>query len=540
MPPDQADFWMQQGLSLRSQGQWQSAITRFRQALALRPNDPQLLFILGNTFQAVGEQEQAILCFEKSLALRPDHAELIGNLGSACRDTGQLDRAIACYRRTLELKPDARIAADNLLLALLYHPASTPQSLLAESQRWNAQYASPLAQFFKPHTNNRDPDRPLRIGYVSPDLANHPIGRFMLPLLSHHHRKQFEIFCYSQIQKPDEMTAVLQSHSHTWRNIFSLSDEQVAEQIRNDQIDILVDLAMHSAKNRLLTFARKPAPIQVTYLGYAGGCALDTIDYRLTDRFLDSDPTEDICYLQKAFRLNATYWCYQNSRDVPVSPLPAISSPNITLGCLNNFCKMSDASLETWAQILLRIPNAKLLLHAPQGSPRDRLLQFLAAKSVASNRVEFIGRVHPEEYFKAYHRIDVALDSIPYAGGTTTCDALWMGVPVVTLAGRTPVGRAGVSILNNAGHPEWIARNIDEYVNIVANLACDLPKLSQIRSALRNKLQASALMDSAAYTASIESAYRTMWQTWVADGVPNAVTFPHHEKDLRPPERIVD
>jgi predicted O-linked N-acetylglucosamine transferase (SPINDLY family) len=513
--PTRPEFWLQYGIALRSSRNIPLAIASFERAVALKPGDPQLHYILANALQSVGQFERSIVSYQRALEIKPDYADAVGNLGSAYKETGQLDRAIDCYRRAVELKPDAIITRDNLLLALLYHPATTPETLFIEGEKWSDQHEKPLAHFIKPPTNNRDPDRPLRIGYVSPDFANHPIGRFMLPLLMNQDRDQFQTYCYSQIQHPDDMTTRLQKHADVWRTIFPLTDDQVAESIRQDQIDILVNLAMHTAKNRLLVFARKPAPIQVVYLGYAGGCAVKSIDYRLTDQHMDPDEAEDHCYQQKAVRLSGSYWCYQQTiADVPVSASPASSNHYMTFGCLNNFSKITDATLELWVKVLIRLPISKLLMHAPAGGHRDRLLQFFQSRGINADRLEFIDRVAPDTYLQTYHRIDIALDPTPYAGGTTTCDALWMGVPVITLAGRLPIARAGVSILSSAGLTEWIARTSEEYVELAVSLAADLPELAVIRSTLRQKLQHSNLMDVVGYARSIETAYRTMWRRW--------------------------
>jgi predicted O-linked N-acetylglucosamine transferase (SPINDLY family) len=516
LSPRRADYWAQLGQLLRLQNQMPAAVASMQRAISLSPDDARWHYMLGNMLQVSGHYEQAVVEFERAIGLKPDYAEAIGNLGSAYKDTGRLNEAIACYRRALELKPDGLITHDNLLLALLYHPDSTPQSLFAEYQKWNQQFAGPLAGFIPPHDNVRDSDRPIRIGYVSPDFANHAVGRFMFPLLAGHDRKCFSVCCYSQIASPDEITTALQRHADHWRNISMLSDEQVAAEIRRDQIDILVNLALHTGrKNRLLVFGRRPAPVQVAYLGYAGGCGVEAIDYRLTDPHLDPDESEDGFYLQKPVRISGTYWCYQPFSDtLPLNALPALSSPHVTLGCLNNFTKVSDGALELWARIMTELPDSRFVMHAPQGRPRDHVLRVLNHRGIAADRVEFVSRMQSGDYFLNYHRIDIALDPFPFAGGTTTCDALWMGVPVVTLAGGTPVGRAGVSILTNAGLPEWIARSKEEYLKIVLNLAADLPRLAAIRANLRDKMHHSALMDVTGHVRGIEAAYRTLWRKW--------------------------
>jgi predicted O-linked N-acetylglucosamine transferase (SPINDLY family) len=279
---------------------------------------------------------------------------------------------------------------------------------------------------------------------------------------------------------------------------------------------------MHTAGNRLLVFARKPAPVQVSYLGSGGGTALDTIDYRLTDQYLDSDQADDPNFMEKSIRLAGTYWCFQQSIATgPVSSLPALTAGRVMLGCLNNVFKVSRDALETWAELLNILSDARLLLYSSHGSRQDWVTRFLEERGVASERLEFVNRASPADYFNTYHRIDMALDSFPCAGATTTCDALWMGVPVVTLAGRRAVGRAGVSILSNAGLPELIARSPQEYIRIASSLASDLPRLAELRATLRERMRKSALMDRVGYARGIEAAYRTMWRNWCAQTTGN-------------------
>jgi predicted O-linked N-acetylglucosamine transferase (SPINDLY family) len=297
--------------------------------------------------------------------------------------------------------------------------------------------------------------------------------------------------------------------------IGNLPDEPVADLIRNDQIDILVDLANHTADNRLAIFARKPAPVQLTYLASAGGTAVDTIDYRLTDCFLDPQENADAGGMTKSFRLAGPYWCYQQSIPTePVRDLPALSTGIVTFGCLNNFTKVSPVALDAWARLLAALPDSRLLLHIHRGTQRDRVMRFFADRHVAVDRIETIDRLPLPQYFATYHRIDIALDPFPYPGATTTCDALWMGVPVVTLAGKIPETRAGVSILSHLGLPDLVAQTPEHYVQIATDLAADRRRLAQLRSSLRDRLQSSPLMDAERFARDIEAAYRTMWQMW--------------------------
>ena len=294
-----------------------------------------------------------------------------------------------------------------------------------------------------------------------------------------------------------------------------LSDEELAAAVHQDRIDMLVDLTMHMAHNRMLVFARKPAPVQVTYLAYCGTTGLDTIDYRLTDPYLDPPGADEQFYSEQSIRLPETYWCYRPAVDSPpVGPLPALAAGRLTFGCLNNFCKVTEPTLAAWCRLLRVLPDSRLLLHAARGSHRDRVRAILAEQGVSSDRLVFVDGVPILEYLRLYEQIDVALDPFPYGGGSTTCDALWMGVPVVSLAGKTAVGRSGLSILSNIGLPELIASDVDQYVRIAAELAADLPRLAALRATLRERMQKSPLMDAPRFARNVEAAYREMWRRW--------------------------
>ena len=428
-----------------------------------------------------------------------------------------MDGAVACYRRALELKPDFVWAHSNLVFGQGFCPGCDAETLYEEHRRWNRQHAEPLAKFIQPHLNDRSPDRRLRIGYVSPDFRNHPVGLFLLPLLESHDHESFEVFCYASVRIPDTMTGRCRAHADVWRDVLGLSDEQLANAVRQDQTDILVDLSMHAGSHRLLVFARKPAPVQVTYLAYCGTTGLSTMDYRLTDPYLDPPGQDERFYCEQSVRLPETYWCYQPVIETPpVNPVPVLKGGPFTFGCLNNFCKVTPPALAAWSRLLQAMPDARLLLYARAGGHRDRVRGVLAERGISTERLAFVDFLPLEEYFDVYQRIDVALDTFPYGGGTTTCDALWMGVPVVSLAGQTAVGRGGASILSNVGLPELVAHDAEQYVRIAVDLANDLPRLSELRATLRNRMQASPLMDAPRFARNVEAAYREMWRRWCA------------------------
>jgi len=546
---DSAQSWYNLGKALHEAGEPEAALASLQKALAIQPNYPDALNNLGLVLQTRGHVTEAIAQYRKALSLRPDHHEVLNNLGTALQDCRDFDAAIAAYRQALAVKPDYPEAHGNLANALSFsgefqeaialyrrawrikpHARTTsgmlyflhvlpefgPRELYQEHAIWNQTFARPLAaEASEPHENDPTPDRRIRIGYLSPDFTVHPVGRFMLPLLRNHDHERFEIICYADARAVDEVTQKIRPLADRWHETWRLSDAQIARRIRADRIDILVDLDMHAKASRLLAFARKPAPVQVTYLSYCSTTGLETIDYRLTDPYLDPVGGDETVYTEKTVRLPNTFWCFEPSIPMPeVNPLPAPFSGHITFGCMNNFWKLSAPTVEMWAELLRKIPTSRLLLHAHAGAHRDRFRRRLGERGVDPARIDFAGFQPPSQYFQQYHQIDIALDPHPYGGGTTTCETLWMGIPLVTLPGRTAVSRAGKSILTNVGLGELVAQSPAEYVEIAASLASDLARLSDLRSSLRDRMRASPLMDSAGFARAIEAAFLQMWTTW--------------------------
>jgi predicted O-linked N-acetylglucosamine transferase (SPINDLY family) len=513
---------------LMDKGQVDEAIAAYRQAIIFNCNLPEAQSNLGIALKDQGQLDEAVAAYRQAIALRPDFAEAHSNLGIALADQGRLDEAIAACRQAIALKPNYAEGHSNLIFTLHYHPAYDAQAIAEEQRRWNRQHAEPLRKFIQSHCNDLSPDRRLRIGYVSPDFRDHAVGRNLLPLFQHHDRRQFEITCYAHVLRPDAMTRQFQQNADGWRNVVGLSDEQAVKQIREDRIDFLVDLALHTAKNRLLVFARKPAPVQATFAGYPGSTGLSTIDYRLSDPYLDPPEMDESVYSERTIRLPDSFWCYDplDSGGIPVNSLPAQETGVFTFGCLNKFFKLNEMVLALWARVMRQVENSRLLLLAPPGSHRQRILDRFSQEGIASARIEFAPRQSRAEYLKLYHRIDLGLDSFPYNGHTTSLDAFWMGVPVVTLVGQTVVGRAGLSQLTNLGLPELIARTPDQYVQIVAELAGDLPRLAELRRTLRARMEASALMDGPRFARNVEAAYRQMWRIWCARGGNSSLQCP--------------
>jgi len=516
LKPDLAEAHVNLANALRDMRQPDEAVAACRQAIRLNPDFAGAHSTLGAAFKDMGQLDDAIAACRHAIRLKPDFAEAHCNLANALKDVGQLDQAIACYRQAMRLKPGDCFTHSNLIYTLHYHPHDDGRMIQEGLRLWNRQHAEPLQKFILPHTNNRDPHRRLRIGYVSPDFSDHPVGRFLLPLLANHDHQCVEVFAYAKVPAPDATTRRLRAHTDAWRDVVGLSDAQAADLIRQDRIDVLVDLSLHTANNCLLIFAQKPAPVQVTYLAYPGSSGLTTMDYRLSDPYLDPPGADESAYSEQTLRLPETYWCYSITRPAPEPPpLPATAAGYITFGCLNNFVKVSPPALDLWADILQAIPRSRLILHSNPGTHLDVVRERFAGKGISPDRLEFyLEWGNWPKYLQTYGRIDLALDPFPYGGGTTTCDGLWMGVPVVSLAGKTAVGRAGLSLLSNVGLPDLVANTPEQYVRLAVSLANDLPRLKDLHSTLRQRMQVSPLMDAPRFAGNIEAAYRQMWRTW--------------------------
>lgn len=503
------------GNALRTKGELAEAIAVYRGALRLNPKDAQVHTNLGLALRDRGRMDEAMAEFAQAMALGPALPQVRLNLGNALMDCGQQDEAMACFDRAVGLDPRDPARRSGQILAMHYHPRFDAAAILAAARKWDQCYGQPLAKSIQPHTNDRSPNRKLRIGYVSPDFRQHVVGQSLLPLLENRDRTQFAVFCYSSAAREDSTTAALRAACDGWRDIFRADDDQAAEMIRADGIDILVDLAAHSEGNRLPLFARNPAPVQITYLGYCSTTGLSAVDARISDPLIDPPDGDVTAYSERTILLPRTHLCYQPAGASPeVSPLPAQYLGRITFGCLNSFTKASADALDLWADVLRAVPNSKMLIHAREGKHLDRVRERFAGQGVSADRIEFVSRLPWMQYMQTYGRIDIALDPFPFNGGITTCDALWMGVPVVTLAGATAVGRVGKSILSNVGLPELVARAPEDYVRIAADLAKNRDSLATLRAELRGRMQKSAMMDAKGLAGELESAYRAEWERW--------------------------
>jgi predicted O-linked N-acetylglucosamine transferase (SPINDLY family) len=514
--PDFAMAHNNLGTALRDIGQIADALASYRRALELDPGYADASCNLGLVLQDLKQFDEALACYHRALAIRPEFAEAYSNLGDALKDLGQIDEAVAHYRRALAIKPDFVSAYDNLLMALQFTTKITAQDLFEAHKRFGEQYEAPLKSRWPMHTNSREPDKRLKIGYVSGDFRQHAVAYFIEPVLANHDKTQVEVFCYANSRMQDAVTDRLKAVADHWQPCAGMSDDELAQRIQADGIDILVDLSGHTAHNRLLTFARKPAPIQITYLGYPGGSGLSAMDYRLTDRYTESG--DDQYYTEKLLRLPGSVWCYRPADNMPdVTPLPALANGCLTFGSFNNCNKIGDACIPLWAALLRSLPTARLLMATvPKGEMRLRLTRQFEEFGVASERLAFYGKLPAQEFQRKLQEVDITLDPFPVNGATTTCESLWLGVPVLTLVGGRFLSRAGLSILSAAGLAEFAAATQEEYIQVATKFANDLPRLAEIRAGMRERLKGTPLLDQQGFTRNLEGIYREVWRRYAS------------------------
>ena len=457
--------------------------------------------------------------YQSVVALKPDDPGAHNELANCYNQLGRIAEAIAQYRETYRLAPDFPAALASVLACLNYDPDCPPDQAAAEHRHWAERVAAPHYPKLPRFSNRRDSNRPLRIGYVSPDLRRHPVSALFEPILAAHDRGRFEVTCYYNFQGEDAVTLRLKALTHRWRPVAGLGDDDLCAQIRADGIDILVDLAGHTSENRLLAFARRPAPVQVSWLGYFNTTGLATMDFFLSDRW-SSPPGQDRYYVERLLRLPHTRFCYQPPEYMPaVGALPAMAAGHVTFGCLNNLSKLNEKVLALWSEVMRAVPQSRLLLQAAaldDAPNRLRFSELCAQHGIAPARLELRGFVPFDQSPASYAEIDIALDPFPFCGGMTSLEALWLGVPVITLAGVSIAGRQSASMLVNLGLSELIAGDGAEYVDKAVTLARDLPRLAQLRAGLRARFAASPLMDYAGFTRDLEAAYRDMWLRWIA------------------------
>lgn len=519
LAPRAADAHHELGVALYIAGELDAAIASFEAALAYAPDYFPAHRELGKIGLKHHQPSRAAHHFQRAAALAPGDARVQAGLGIALRNLGDVAGGVRGLRRAVELSPADAGLCSELLLTLHMDPAATPDTLFADAVAWGRRHAAPLASQIRPHRNRPDPDRRLRIGYVAAGFYRHPIGYFLAPVLAAHDPGQVEVFVYSNDTQSDDLTTRLRGMAHHWREIARLGDAATADLVRADEIDVLIDLVGHTPGHRLLVFARKPAPVQASWLGYFDTTGIEAMDYLIADGRVCPDD-DGARYVERVTRLPDCYVCYTPHEAVPdVGQPPLLQRGAPTFGCFNNLGKITPAVIQVWAGLLRRVPDSRLLLKAPSLSDaqvRAMLAERFATHGISPERLELRGATAQAEHLASYADVDVALDPFPYNGGTTTAEALWMGVPVVTLAGDRWVSRVGTSILSSVGLDALVATTPAAYVDLAASLAADTARLRELRATLRGQLARSALCDADRFTRALESAYREMWHRWCA------------------------
>ena len=550
--PDDAELQTNLAVALLDTEQPDAALSAARRAVELAPKSPEAQNALGSAYLALRERDQAISAFRAAVESGPGFADATRNLALAYQEAkrlgealetyglaterwpndaaaqaglartarmmGRSDEAIEAYRNAVSLSPENRRYHSNLLFSLIGSADYDGESLLAEHRGWHDKHASSLVSTISTYSNSVDPDRPLKIGYVSADFRNHPVGRIAQPVIAAHDHEAVEVFCYSGTAKPDGITIEIESATDNWRSVNNMADTDVCSLIADDQIDILVDLSGHGARNRLTVFGRKPAPIQVSWMGYMSTTGLTAIDYYMGDD-VHTPEQFDHHFSEKVYRLRRNLTCFNPPNDAPpVGPLPATSSEFITFGCFGNPGKVTDACIEHWAGVLKSVVGSRLILRY-QGYEDPVVRQDFAKRfsdfGIEASRIDFEGSTSYREVLETYNRVDIALDTFPYSGTMTTMESLWMGVPVVTLAGNRTVSRQAAGQLSAAGLDELITNDPDEFVSVASSLAGDLERLTNYRVTMRSRLSNSPLCDAADLARALESAYREMWLSYL-------------------------
>ena len=546
--PEAAEFWCNLGNVLTTAGRSPEALTAYQTALKRRPNYAEAIHNLGVLYEREGVLPKAEEAYRRAIAIKPDYAAAHNHLGKVLCATGRMDDAAASLRRAVDLQPEDAEAQANLaeilgnqadprgsvrhrrlasqlrpqssvlysdiLQSLHFLPEVRPEELFQETIGWAGRFAAPRPA--SAHANDPFADRPLRIGYVSADFREHPVPLFFEPILASHDRNRFRVYCYSNSIKSDEVTRRLRAMACEWRDIALMADQAAERLIRNDRIDILIDLSGHLPDNRLALFARRPAPVQVTYLGYPDTTGLSQIDYRITDAVQDAAGLTDQYYTEKLIRIAPTCWCFDAGPNTPdPGPPPVLANGFITFGVTNRLSKVTDEMIRLWARVLHAVADSKLLVLTRAAPGQDAAIRYrFASNGIPEARLIRAGTRPRAEYLSLYHRIDICLDTFPYNGHTTTCDALWMGVPLVTLAGRTHVSRTGMTVLASAGLSDLVAHDPDRYVDLAVQSAADRPRLTALRTGLRGSMRNGPLGDGLGLTRRLENAYRTMWGRW--------------------------
>ncbi|TXI96849.1 MAG: glycosyltransferase family 41 protein, partial [Burkholderiaceae bacterium] len=509
--PNNANVLCNFSLCLHELGRHDEAIKELKRAIELAPEHSVLHFNLANIYSDRGQFLPANQHYMKALEIDPSYAEAHSNYGFCLRQQGKSTEAIAHYKTAFNLRPDLVVALSNAIFVLSYHPDFTPADYIEHARAYDKAICKGLTPFEKWNCSSSGK---LRLGFVSGDLRTHPVCYFLENILKHLDQEKFELVAYSTFAHSDEGTQRLKKYFELWRTIDGLNDDEAAKCIHEDGVHILFDLAGYTAHNRLPVFAHKPAPVQVTWLGYFASTGLSSIDYLIADPHT-LPPDQEPYFSEKIWRLPETRLCFSEPQsDVSVDPLPALENGYIRFASFNQLVKMNDEVVELWCEILRQVPNSRLLLKSPPFAEQDVQKTTLARftnRGIAPERIEIEGPSSRDDYFRAYHKVDICLDPFPYTGGTTTMESLWMGVPVISLKGTNFLARQGLGMLINTGLSEWVANDKDHYVQLAVQHSQSLHNLAALRQHLRQQVVESPMCDGKRFAQFFSEALETMW-----------------------------
>lgn len=518
--PDNPVILFNLGNALKGQGKYEDAASAYQQAIECLPAYREAYINMGHVLHRLGRTHEAANCFQQALTINPDDPGMHHNLGLVLRSLGQLQAARESFLRSLELRPDYLEAFDSLLFLYNLLPDLSPDEMLRKAKHYG-QIVLSRARPFQAWKVSMEPDKRLRIGLVTSDLCGHPVGFFLKSVLHNLDPDRIELVAYATNNYEDELTASIKPLFAGWVSAVGVSDEDLARRIHDDGIDVLIDLAGHTRENRLPVFAWKPAPVQLAWLGYLATTGVPGMDYLLADK-LALPEDEEHQFSETIWRLPDNYLCYTPpALDVGPGPLPGLSNGYVTFGCFNNIAKMNDAVVSLWSRVLHAVPDSRLYLKTEELRDSE-LLQRVRARyaehGIGTERVVMEGRSPDREaHFRAYQRMDIALDPFPYPGITSTMDALWMGVPVLSLKGDRFINHQGETILTNAGIRNWIAADEEDFVSKAVAFAGNLDVLSDLRARLRAQVTSSTLCDAKRFARNFEDALREIWMKCCAD-----------------------
>jgi predicted O-linked N-acetylglucosamine transferase (SPINDLY family) len=511
------DTFFNEAIRLRSEGLLAEAAETFRKVIDANPTHLPAIMELGTTLYSQALMNDAALHFRAAIRLKPDLAVAHNNLGIILQEQGLTDEAIAAYRRALDLDPSYSMAHSNLLRCLNFHPGLDNQHLFQAHQSFETLHGTLRRSHSPACADDRTPERRLRVGYVSPDLGGHSVAYFVTAVFPNHDRARFEVYCYSDRGREDETTERIKQGVDVWRKTSGMDDDSLFRLIRNDSIDILVDLAGHTGGNRLPLFAMRPAPVQVTWLGYPNTTGLSAMDYRIVDDITDPPGEADRYHSETLVRLPNGFLCFDPPAAAPaVTPLPMLRNGFVTFGSFNALAKITDEAIALWSRILARVPGSRILLKNKclfDIATRNRMIARFEAHGISGERVMMTPyTLTTEEHLACYGHLDISLDTFPYNGTTTTCESLWMGVPVIGPMGNRHAARVTASILARLGLDSLVGKDADECVGIAVYLAGQVELMEALRKGLRGRMRCSWLCDGEGFALQMETEFRKMWK----------------------------